>query len=1239
MYSDSSNVNTGRSRPAQPPGPNTNTTHAGNHVNGGRRPHYQPSPSTNPFDFPRDDSPPPPPIPPRPYLNATASSPPPLPPPPPPQLYHANTNSSRYAPPTTAELRPFPVDRTESLNTSDLSAPSSSASSRHPSPSGVAPAYSPPAYEYFNNPWEHPGRGGGPAGGLGIPETTRPRAKSSVEHRPSQSRAHTVSTFVAPTMAFPMPEMPSMGGGAAGSGASLGRATSATAHLPSPATRPPPTNHATNVHGLYPQSVVGYTPKLNGEAVNRGPAGAPSRPSPATSTPSLLPNDNIGRRPPLGGHASNATPSPAPTPPTYEHRPSPSAPGGSNRTSSPAHTTPMDSFGRRLSSGESTPPAEGTTGRRPSSGKGAGRGEFRFSPNLMRLQHAPSVASFQSTASSYYRHADDYGDGFASPTDLQLDDEFSNDFAKELSNLSLDMEENILRFQKGELPEPDQEWHKLVPEEALQALEDSEIKRQGIIFELLKAERDYVADLETIEEVFVKRLKEANPPVIPAANMQNFLNNVFGNLREILVHHQKMLEALFERQRESHPLIPSLADIILETILKPEFRDAYETYIKNYPMAESLHQRELQGNPRYAAFLQSVSREPRVKKRDFKIFLSRPLTRLVRLNLLVGEMHKRTNKDHGHPDVETLPIILGIVSDCIKATQPGIEAAEQKVKFWDLIENITFQKGEIIHMDLYDKERHLVHAGPVWRKLRSETGFSSDKWQDVTAHLLDNYFILSRPMRIPTSGAVKQVVISRPLPLSFIRLASFEAAPEIRREKIEDGGLLDTFRSRDVPLYPFTIYHSSPDLMKAYTMYVATDGMRQKWKAAFVDALGVHKVRQESNQWFAQDTLIDGFFRIPREPVSSPTQKATGRVTSAVPFATQNGQRFIAIGCANGIYVAPYNRPKELMRVFTYSNPSYIAALQSIGDKNFNKFIVQAEGRVFAFSLELVARYATGNAKSGVLEASREKVTSSDQNVLFVRHVILNDRVLLIYASKKRMSSSVNLHAIEAIAHSLQRNGPNAPASFRPYGSPGYIPKEASDLVGLHKTISVCVKGGLVSADPGNFPATIVGPFPLFGENSQTPAANLLKSKLEGAKSLGIIKTGQDEFIVIYDEIGCYVNGKGQVMRGFAFIKWETKATSYAQRNGLALLISPRFIEIRNVANGALVQVIEGGDIRLLYSEPEVTPHDNILVAMRGKFNDSQGLSEKIVELITTVELPASGAGPPPASVWSEWDM
>lgn len=57
-------------------------------------------------------------------------------------------------------------------------------------------------------------------------------------------------------------------------------------------------------------------------------------------------------------------------------------------------------------------------------------------------------------------------------------------------------------------------------------------------------------------------------------------------------------------------------------------------------------------------------------------------------------MLKLTQEDH--PDLETLPLILSILNEFVKSTQPGIAAAESKVKFWNLCENLVYMKGEII---------------------------------------------------------------------------------------------------------------------------------------------------------------------------------------------------------------------------------------------------------------------------------------------------------------------------------------------------------------------------------------------------------------------------------------------------------------------------------------------------------------------------------------------------------------
>jgi hypothetical protein len=59
----------------------------------------------------------------------------------------------------------------------------------------------------------------------------------------------------------------------------------------------------------------------------------------------------------------------------------------------------------------------------------------------------------------------------------------------------------LLHFQEGKLRIEDQEWHRLVPEEAQEVLGKKEVRRQSVIFEIIKGERDYVNDLELVEQV------------------------------------------------------------------------------------------------------------------------------------------------------------------------------------------------------------------------------------------------------------------------------------------------------------------------------------------------------------------------------------------------------------------------------------------------------------------------------------------------------------------------------------------------------------------------------------------------------------------------------------------------------------------------------------------------------------------------------------------------------------------
>lgn len=129
---------------------------------------------------------------------------------------------------------------------------------------------------------------------------------------------------------------------------------------------------------------------------------------------------------------------------------------------------------------------------------------------------------------------------------------------------SLQSEEGLRRFQADELNH-DEEWHNLVPPEAVKVLDKREVQRQSVLFEIIKSERDYVQDLEAVRDVFVDPLLNTSP--IPQQRLKGFVSEVFWNMDEILAHHRHQLERLFTLQREQHPFIQSIAEILIDSKL------------------------------------------------------------------------------------------------------------------------------------------------------------------------------------------------------------------------------------------------------------------------------------------------------------------------------------------------------------------------------------------------------------------------------------------------------------------------------------------------------------------------------------------------------------------------------------------------------------------------------------------------------------------------------------------------
>lgn len=123
--------------------------------------------------------------------------------------------------------------------------------------------------------------------------------------------------------------------------------------------------------------------------------------------------------------------------------------------------------------------------------------------------------------------------------------------------------------------------------------------------------------------------------------------------------------------------------------------------------------------------------------------------------------------------------------------------------------------------------------------------------------------------------------------------------------------------------------------------------------------------------------------------------------------------------------------------------------------------------------------------------------------------------------------------------------------------------------------------------------------------------------------------------------MGCYITKRGVPSRSCGYIRWEVQASGFAHRGNHILLVSSKFIEVRNINTGRIVQVIEGVDVRLMYSGHTTSDRDDrVLVAMRGTRDEKEGrTTDRIVELVETVEYIPQSTVPVVSDIWHEWDM
>ncbi|KIJ55471.1 hypothetical protein M422DRAFT_151724 [Sphaerobolus stellatus SS14] len=805
---------------------------------------------------------------------------------------------------------------------------------------------------------------------------------------------------------------------------------------------------------------------------------------------------------------------------------------------------------------------------------------------------------------------------------------------------------HIRTFQSAMLrgPTAKLEWYDLVSPEVKEKLGKHEIARQGLIFELIKGEMEYVKDLENIESIFIQPLKATNPPIIARERLAQFIEDVFYNFAEIHRHHRRMLDRLHEIQREEHPTVNSVTAVIFDAALN--WRDAYMDFIPHYPIAAYRVDDEIACNAAFKTFVEQCTRNPESRKLDIKAFIYRPIPRLLRYDLLLKGILQASPIDH--EDKETIPQVLEVIKALGKDSEPGVVSAKQKVELWKYNANLVFKPGEAVDMDLLDESRTLIHAGRLLRQ--PETGFEWNGWSELYVLLFDNYLVMTKP-KDKGDGVVKYHVNRRPIPLDLLTLANFTDPPQQR-----GTGLLHTLRrdtggpgndytpagSGPVPsnsnngepvdsrtVYPCTIHHNGR-LGGLYTLYAESAQARLEWKAKLDEALALRRAVTENNKVFEMETLSADTFLVPSMQGASNASynqemPLTGKVTCSVPFSTADGMRLVAVGCAEGVWIGLRHDSKSMRRVLYLKMVTQCAMLE-----DFGIFLVLADRCLWAYHIE--ALVPSSPPRPNTTRAPQK--LNNHRDVQFFSVGQLNGRTLVIYMKKKGNESV--FHVLEPVVGKIAEK-PKAPGTFgrslfgsqrsdwfRPYRE-FFLPSESFDLIFLKAKIAVLCPRGFEIMDINDFKNVTIP------QKDDSRMAHVAK-RFESSRPLGMFRSSENEFLLCYDEFGVYVDRYGDPSRPtVGLIEWEGTAERVAFHPPYVLLFDTRFIEIRHIDTGRLAQIIQGTDVRCIWDGRGTTSIPIIQTPGPNGWQESPSQEARVHAVMRAPDAPRVPGGRPAA--------
>lgn len=654
------------------------------------------------------------------------------------------------------------------------------------------------------------------------------------------------------------------------------------------------------------------------------------------------------------------------------------------------------------------------------------------------------------------------------------------------------------------------------------------IKRQEIMYEFIRTEKEYVNDLQSVIKYMIGPLRHGKVPGID----NRFVDSVFGNIEEISQVNSDFYEGLRKIQKRK-PVLESMGDVVKEHVVN--FR-CYIKYGESQPSAKQILQVQKNKNPQLNSFLKECQNMPQFRRLPIESFLARPTTRLGRYPILIRDILKNTSKNHRDQILlkEANTTIESILKEVNQVA--GKETNRLKMDQWS--ELLRFEKkNDVSAVHFEDPKREYIREGKLSLIVHN---YINEPSLDVTVLLLDNVLIITYEKNN------NYHIYSKPIPISLLNISHSEEKKSLKPNDnhtsskklvVNNHGKNNGFESMG---YIFTVKHLGVGTYQFFTPILS----EQK---AWVEA--IQKQQELLPKPIAKEIV---FFS--HKKLDSPVQTI---------HRLKNGALLLANDI--GLYVLINNSMmKPLLQL------SRISQVESM--EQFDILFILSNREVFAFSISLLLKGVYTNPN---YLKHNKKISS---NVSFIATGFCDEKFLLCCAK-----ASANKTVVKMFEPKRLLLNPNYRKTYQKLYLTGdvvtnfkqfYIPSEGVNIRFLRRSLCVaCIKSFEVVSIKNLTTQSLLNP-------NDVVFKNLLKSEYS---PMNMFKTQQNDFLLCYNKIGFFIDKNGNRSRPNIFFKWNASPRAFAYRSPNIYVITVEYIAIWNEFDTKeSKQIIAGNSMRLL---------------------------------------------------------